>query len=50
MAEDEALAIRLLHSEGYYDASAISSLEQADGAEASRNGGLRAIIGGPERP
>lgn len=28
--EDEALAVRLLQSEGYYDASALSSLDQSD--------------------
>ncbi len=27
--EDEALAVRLLHSEGYYDATALASLDQA---------------------
>ncbi|WP_380871810.1 outer membrane protein assembly factor [Sphingomonas sp. DBB INV C78] len=27
--EDEALAVRLLHSKGYYDATALASLEQA---------------------
>lgn len=36
--EDEALAIRLLQSEGYYDATALASLEQAD------KGALRAIL------
>ncbi|MEJ7934344.1 BamA/TamA family outer membrane protein [Sphingobium sp. AN558] len=30
--EDEALAVRLLYSEGYYDGTALASLEQADGA------------------
>nr|WP_087576024.1 BamA/TamA family outer membrane protein [Sphingomonas sp. CDS-1] len=36
--EDEALAIRLLYSEGYYDATALASLDQAGDA------GLKAIV------
>lgn len=36
--EDEALAIRLFQSEGYYDATALASLEQVEG------GGLRAVL------
>ncbi len=36
--EDEALAVRLLYSEGYYDGTALSSLEQAG------DGTLRAVV------
>ncbi|WP_028055836.1 BamA/TamA family outer membrane protein [Sphingobium bisphenolivorans] len=36
--EDEALAVRLFQSEGYYDATALASLDQAEG------GGLRAVL------
>ena len=36
--EDEALAVRLLYSEGYYDATALASLDQAN------DGALKAII------
>lgn len=38
--EDEALAVRLLYSRGYYDATALSSLEQSSGGQ----GGLTAIV------
>lgn len=38
--EDEALAVRLLYSEGYYDATALASLEQAEG----ENARLRAVV------
>ncbi|SNT01549.1 autotransporter secretion outer membrane protein TamA [Sphingomonas laterariae] len=37
--EDEALAVRLLQSEGYYDATALSSLEQA-----AEGGALKAVL------
>ncbi|MEV5031915.1 BamA/TamA family outer membrane protein [Sphingobium sp. LMC3-1-1.1] len=36
--EDEALAVRLLYSEGYYDATALASLDQAN------DGALKAVI------
>ena len=36
--EDEALAVRLFHSEGYYDATALASLDQAG------DGTLKAVI------
>ncbi|WP_030538875.1 BamA/TamA family outer membrane protein [Sphingobium sp. DC-2] len=36
--EDEALAVRLLYSEGYYDATALASLEQTG------EGGLKAVL------
>ena len=36
--EDEALAIRLLYSEGYYDATALASLDQTG------EGGLKAVL------
>ncbi|QPI72859.1 autotransporter assembly complex protein TamA [Sphingobium sp. Cam5-1] len=36
--EDEALAVRLLYSEGYYDATALASLDQ------SGNGTLKAVL------
>ncbi len=36
--EDEKLAVRLLHSEGYYDATALASLDQAG------DGTLKAIV------
>lgn len=36
--EDEALAVRLLYSEGYYDGTALSSLEQ------SGDGALKAVV------
>ncbi|WP_242125556.1 BamA/TamA family outer membrane protein [Sphingobium sp. Sx8-8] len=36
--EDEALAVRLLYSEGYYDATALASLDQ------SANGSLKAVV------
>ncbi len=36
--EDEALAVRLLHSEGYYDATALASLDQAG------DGTLKAVV------
>ena len=41
--EDEALAIRLLRSEGYYDAVATSSIEQLPG-EGDQPGALRVTI------
>jgi translocation and assembly module TamA len=36
--EDEALAVRLLYSEGYYDATALASLDQTG------EGGLKAVV------
>ena len=36
--EDETLAVRLLHSEGYYDATALASLDQAG------DGTLKAVV------
>lgn len=36
--EDEKLAVRLLHSEGYYDATALASLDQAG------DGSLKAVV------
>jgi len=44
--EDEALAVRLMRSLGYYDATAIGSVEQNPpvGAEGGRPGKLRAIV------
>ncbi|MEJ7926250.1 BamA/TamA family outer membrane protein [Sphingobium sp. AN641] len=38
--EDEALAVRLLHSQGYYDATALASLDQAS----DKTGMLDAIV------
>ncbi|MGK2912030.1 MAG: autotransporter assembly complex protein TamA [Sphingobium sp.] len=38
--EDEGLAVRLLHSEGYYDATALSSLDRGQG----ENAGLNAVL------
>lgn len=38
--EDEGLAVRLLHSEGYYDATALSSLDRGQGD----NAGLKAVL------
>ncbi|WP_375195146.1 autotransporter assembly complex family protein [Sphingobium sp.] len=44
--EDEALAVRLLYSEGYYDATALATLEQAgDQAGDQASGGtLKAVV------
>lgn len=39
--EDEALAVRLLHSEGYYDATALASLDQAGDGQAPA---LKAVV------
>ncbi len=40
--EDEALAVRLLYSEGYYDATALATLEQA--GDQAGNGTLKAVV------
>jgi len=38
--EDEALAVRLMHAHGYFDATALSTLDQVSGP----NGGLSAVV------
>jgi translocation and assembly module TamA len=40
--EDEALAVRLLYSEGYYDATALATLEQA--GDQAGGGPLKAVV------
>ncbi len=42
--EDEALAIRLLHSAGYYDASALSTVDQSKADPSAANPPLAAIV------
>ncbi len=40
--EDQALAVRLLYSEGYYDATALATLEQA--GDQAGGGALKAVV------
>jgi translocation and assembly module TamA len=42
--EDEALAVRLLHSAGYYDAAALSTVDQSTASPATNNPPLTAIV------